>query len=466
MDDPERSQFVQQFESSSFNSSIPDKFQFARLSNATNYTYADVGDSNTVELAMKANILAGIFATDPFGDWSVPNYYCPSGNCTWIGHSSLGICSKCADLSSQLSITCNTKNKTYGCDVTLPNGFALGGPERSRQHLLAASTDNSPLVYGNYSAPLAVIQVIAAYDTLPVNTSASINAIECAIIPCVINYTESYLYSSPYNNQDGFLGVPFFEIVESVNDNYSFSTSASPWNGPIISTRAGGDQDIDFQISQPAYLTLSHYLQALFNGYVTTNGISKLYESDNKTRPVQGDVTDVMQSLYTPFNGGCYDIFSHPINDSAACSIQYAAWAMTTAVRNNYWNSSALGLNTYFTVGNTTSPELILIVSWPWIIPIGLLWVFCALFSLYTIWRTHRAGINGMALNPLTFLFLSLEVNGQPVPPWWRSGSEMEKVAAHLPVRLKVTDRKASLVQGPSPNRGVIQNPDAGSSTK
>jgi hypothetical protein len=266
MDDPDRIQLVQQLDSNSFNGNIPAKFQFARLSNSTNYTYSDPVNANTVDIAMKANIWAGLFATDSFGDWTVPNYYCPSGNCTWTGHSSLGICSKCADISSHLNKTCDAHssdlNNATGCDIILPNGFAIGGPEGSRRHLLAASTDYTPLVYSNYSTPLAVIQVIAAYNSTFVSTSTPINATECVLTPCVINYNTSYLWSLPDMNTDGLLGVPFFETVESINDNYSFSTSAFPWNGPILQISPGGDQDINYQISQPTYSTLSSYLQA------------------------------------------------------------------------------------------------------------------------------------------------------------------------------------------------------------
>jgi hypothetical protein len=465
MNDPERGQLLSQLEKdNSFNGPIPTNFQFARLSNSTNYTSNDPGNANTVDTDMKANIWAGLFATDPFGDWSIPNYYCTSGNCTWSEHSSLGICSKCADISSKLNKTCNAHasdlNNATGCDVALPNGFNLGGPEGSRRNLLAASTDYSPLVYNNYSRPLSIIQVIAAYNTLFVNTSTHINATECVLTPCVINYNISYLWTSPTSRVDGFFGIPFWEIVESTNDNYSFSTSAPPWNGPTLQIGADDNQRINYQMSQPSYSTLSYYLQALFNGYVITNGTSVSYQSDNKTRPVPGDAADAMQALYAPIES-CSDIFFNPIYDPASCTIQWGAWAMTTVIRNTYWQD--LGLNTYFTAGETYLPLQLVRVSWPWIIPIGLLWMFCVILSVYTMWKIRRVGIHGMALNPLTFLFLNLEDNGDPIPPWWHSGDEMKKVAAQLPVRLKVTDRKASLVQAQSPNKSVIRASEVGS---
>src|ERR1051326_5280549 len=150
---------------------------------------------------MKANIWAGLYETDQVGAWSVPSYYCSTLNCTWAGYSSLGICSRCADISSQLNWTCEPHladlNNDTGCDISLPNGLALGGPEGRRDHVFASGTGYPPLVYGNYTEPLATIHSIATYGDLFVDSSSAVNASECVLVPCVIRYNYSVLISSP-----------------------------------------------------------------------------------------------------------------------------------------------------------------------------------------------------------------------------------------------------------------------------
>jgi hypothetical protein len=80
----------------------------------------------------------------------------------------------------------------------LPNGFSLGGPEGRRNHPLAASTDYAPMVYGNYTASLTVVQAIGRNDdTLFVNQSTPMIAFECILIPCIIDYNLSLVVNAP-----------------------------------------------------------------------------------------------------------------------------------------------------------------------------------------------------------------------------------------------------------------------------
>jgi hypothetical protein len=401
---------------------------------------------------MRASLWAGIYSTDPFGDFSIPQYYCASGNCTWNEYSSLGICNKCSDISKKLTISCNSHasdlNNVTGCDISLPNGFALGGPEGRRNHVLAASTSFAPLVYGNYSAPLAIIQTIAGYNTLFVNKSTSINASECVITPCIINYNQSILSTTPDLATYGYNGIPFYEYVDSIIDNYSFNVSAFPWNGPNL--KLTGDtakgRPSAYQMSEPDFTALKYYLQSVFSGYVITDGTSLSYSGDNVTRPVSTNSADAMQALYLPFPYGCYDRFGNTMYDSAVCTIEMASWAMTTNIRSNLFNST--DFNTNFAIGQTLLPISIIDVSWLWIIPVIALWLFCTILALATLWRSHRAGVQGMALNPLTFIFLNLE-NQHPLPEWWKSENARKELAEQTQVRLSFKNHKASLVQAP-----------------
>ena len=380
---------------------------------------------------------------------AVPQYYCATGNCTWGGYPSLGVCSKCADISHMLNKTCTPSpsdlNNQTGCDIKLPNGFTLGGAAGSRNHLLAASTDYPPLVYGNYTDPLVVVQTISSYDTLFVSSNTPVTSWECVLTPCVNVYDYSEVYSSPQDSQSGYNAVPYDEMVSYIQDNYTFSTSAFPWNGPTIEHWLHSDQTLTtYQFSQPAYLALKNYLLALFNGFVTTDGKAMSYTSDNKTRPVQVNTADVMQALSTDLNY-CYDVFQNPIYDPAVCSIQNAALAMTVVVRDNYFNYS--DFSTYFRVGQTYSPKPTVAVAWPWIIPVCTFWVLGLVLTLGTLWKAYRRNISTLPLDPLTFIFLNVEREG-PEEEWWRSDEMQHEVAERTQVRLRVRDHRVSFVPG------------------
>lgn len=54
-----------------------------------------------------------------WGIWSEDNLFqanCPSGNCTWPVFRSIGVCSKCADITTSLALNCHKEpreNETY-----------------------------------------------------------------------------------------------------------------------------------------------------------------------------------------------------------------------------------------------------------------------------------------------------------------------------------------------------------------
>jgi hypothetical protein len=310
---------------------------------------------------------------------------------------------------------------------------------------MAVSTAYQPLVYDNYSDPLAIIQSIGAYDTLFVNSSTPINASECVLFPCVLNYNVSLTWDAPELSKSGFNGVPYFELVDSINDAYTFNTSASPWNGPTINTRSDGTRNNPtvYRMSQPAYLTLKYYLTSLFNGFVTSDGKNLLYSSDNQTRPVSASAEDAMQAMYATQN--CIDVFGNSIWDPVMCSITNAAVAMTKSIRDESFNFQNFSI--YSATGVTLFPKPTVIVAWLWIVPVIAIWLLSAILLVGTIWKTRRADIMGMGLNPLALIFLGFEGDKmqEAVKEWWNSGKLVKK-AEQTNARLMFTDGKALLV--------------------
>jgi hypothetical protein len=414
---------------------------------------------------MKGYLWAALYASDSNADWATPSFHCDTGNCTWYGYQSLGVCSRCADISSQLQKSCtpapaDLTNTTTGCDILLPNGFGLGGPTRNRTNLMAMSTDFGPLVYGNYSNPLAVIQAIGAYDdTRFVNSSSQVNASECVLFPCVILYNTAVSYNSPTAASVGQNSVEFFEVAERIYDEFTLTP-----DGPTITTPANPkinnslivvpenpeiNNPTTYKMSQPAYLALKNYLTSLFNGYAVTDGQNVTFHADNKTRAVVTNNADAMESVFQPVGGAyCPDIFGTMTNDPAICSLHSASIAMTNVIRGQA--PGQFNFSIYQATGITWYPQPMVIVGWLWIIPVLFLWLLSVVLLAGTVWKTKKVGVHkAMGLNPLALLFLGVEEDEEEKARghYWHSNDEVKKKAERMTVRLSLVGKKAALVQ-------------------
>jgi hypothetical protein len=398
---------------------------------------------------MKSNIWAAIYADDPYGNWAIPSYFCSSGNCTWSSYTSLGVCARCADLTSQLLRTCTSKPGidpagVTGCDVSLPNGFSLGGTEDSRYNLMAMNTSTSPLVYTNYSSPIAIVQSITAYDTFFVNASTPINASECALVPCVLSYDYSSVYELPGYAKNGFNGVAFNEYAAQIWDNYSFDTSQPfPNNGPVINAPVDGQglSYTSYSIGHDAYLGLMYYIEALFNGFVSSDGNHSLfYNSDNRTQKVRASSEDAMQATYQAPTY-CADVYGNVITDWNMCTLSMLSIGMTTIMRNSVFN-----LTTPLAVGQTYVNRSTIVVAWLWIFPLVVLWLMSLIVLIGTVLKTRRSGVRTWRGDPLALVFLNLgNQELQDMSGYGLTDEGLLKKAQSLQVQLHLTDNKAEL---------------------
>ena len=81
-------------------------------------TYANDTDLGTFELNlyMKGAVYSGIYNPQPPG--SGLEYSCSSGNCTWDIYDTVGVCSTCPNVSSQLTPNCSqVHQRVYSYDV-------------------------------------------------------------------------------------------------------------------------------------------------------------------------------------------------------------------------------------------------------------------------------------------------------------------------------------------------------------
>lgn len=398
---------------------------------------------------MKGNILASLFSTDLSGSWAIPNYYCANGNCTWNNYTSLGICSRCSNVTANLTKNCSQSassglSDTQGCSISLSNGFSLGGSANSQSHLMAVGTEFQPLVYWNYSAPLAIIQSITVYNTLFVNASTIFNASECALIPCVISYKGASTIHSPYLEEAGYSGILFYEVANEIWDNFTFDTSATaPWNGPTTLLPALGSSP--FRISNDTFTGLKSYLDALLNGFVTVDDNKVIqFTSDEKTRGVVAGTADAMQAIYQN-SGPCSDMFGNRFWDLNQCAAMSMSFAMTKAIRDNSFDIE--NFSSSYVGGVTWVAEQIVLVQWLWLLPIVCLWLFTVLLFILTIRKTSRANLRVWGLNSLALMFISFSGSElDTVMEYDLSTEGLQKRAEKIHVKLELVGNRACFV--------------------
>ena len=175
---------------------------------------------------LKANVYNALFNSDPTHSWAIPQYTCPTGNCTWDPVATLGIRTVCSNISSQLKTTCsyNTTTLTENCTVALNSlsvyyetytpgvemtdfGYLMavgtdmdsaGAPTIT--YILASGTNNSPEMGGD--------------EILNVSNNTQWIATECSLEPAVLSFQASV-------TEGVYSEIQLAEWTNSTDDNTS-----------------------------------------------------------------------------------------------------------------------------------------------------------------------------------------------------------------------------------------------------
>ncbi|KAK6438419.1 hypothetical protein LTR95_005389, partial [Oleoguttula sp. CCFEE 5521] len=101
---------------------------------AVKYPYPNATISSTqnwISTPVTLSIVAQAAVDAPWtGATSLPKYTCSSANCTWVRFETLGVCSKCIDVSAQVQQKCTDPSQSP-CDVQFPSGNTVGGLDGS-----------------------------------------------------------------------------------------------------------------------------------------------------------------------------------------------------------------------------------------------------------------------------------------------------------------------------------------------
>lgn len=401
---------------------------------------------------MARNVIDALYNLDASESWAAPYYLCTSSNCTWDALASIGAEALCADITDRLEKNCtyepgrDADPSTPGCIVSLPNGFSLGGPSNLPGAVMNINSSvGQPLVYTNYSRPLALIQSIAAFDAYRVNSSSPLVASECVIVPAVRRYTSQVINSKAFV-LSGYTESFYTEQTLSYHDNYTLDAENGLWTlGPIP------DDGRTFAISDASHKALNRFLAGALNGTVLSVDRSSYAYMNDKAR-------DALQSIHAGtgnrYCGPGYANSEQPY-DAVACAVNRAARAVSKTMRDVNWDHRVVADSHFINVvraaglvqGSGVSSYNHVQVVWYWIsLPVAL-WLLSVVILLGTAWKSRRAGVSVWRTSPLAMVFMGME--GRLDEKVKRSGKTekgLSDTAGELQVRLRVHDDRPMFV--------------------
>ena len=438
----------------------------------------------------KSSIIAGCTATSGF---DVPPYFCPSGDCTWSGTVTLGVCSRCADVSSLVAMSHTRANSSRtgskeSYNFTLPNGFGLdtsagltGIPAMNVTMNDAHKTNFNAMVFGNYTRPIALIHAIYAdlpntFDPAdPIHSNTRMYAHECVLIPCVQRYNTSVGTS---RDSQGSATTSFFQdIITDEFDTYDFIPSSSL---PAGGTPPGAYLNPnDEQYGNETYF-MADTTMNLATTYLTSlvPGIMEFTESrvyayvtspDGPTKEdsffIQAtfgaspsDICD--RSKYSKVKGETFPI---------PCAVENIATGMTVAMRRERLGDvlesvgklsrspltnetlAAIKTSPSISYGKTMVSKTYISVTWYWLALPLLLWVLAVVMLMGTVWKTRKAGIRTWRTSTLAPFFLGMGIGveqKEKIEQHPMTAEGLERKAQEVKVQLHLTEQDARLVSG------------------
>lgn len=319
-----------------------------------------------MSLSMKAAIQRGMMDASANISTFFVDSRCPTGNCTWpidkSYYTSLSVCGRCADVSSQLTVTENDGV----ANISLPNNVALQyTPSSTRDGLIAMTVNTTSdlvdllvdsLEYTEWSWPLVdVFTIIPQYGDKYNERLMGSFASECILQFCVQNFSASSINGT-------FVEKPLDNPVY-LNGTYNFNVE---------------DAGTNYTLEYETFKALYAYFDDSFDKVVQqSNGLS--------ASPQWPD--DTSQSIFYWTNSSADHLPTRMFEDIAA--------SMSLNVR------SASNLSQ---AGYATWQISVVSVRWPWMtLPLVIL-VLVGLFLIGIVIATKRARLEPWKTSSLAVL--------------------------------------------------------------
>jgi hypothetical protein len=285
---------------------------------------------------------------------------CSSGNCTWERFTTLAFCSRCANVTGDLTEycppgapSCGNTNLSSIHQFKLPGGFLFTGVPidgswitvNSSFDRIAAANDDGFVVAGIKDPMFAFARLLTNHVEDPrIYTN---DATACAMYPCLRTYDVSVsfgrlasqeLYNMTWYNESGY-------SVENIDD---LPVILKP---PENFTKAlGHNASTEYSISNPSFFSTAAYLKGIFIG-------GRLADSSlEQEAQVASDYTTTnIDLLDTIMDSGDLNALTQGLTDS-----------MTLFLRNS---SDTSGLNrTTHAIGTAWGNQAFVHVRWPWLV--------------------------------------------------------------------------------------------------
>ena len=386
---------------------------------------------------LKANVYAALLNLDAAAAWSVPQYNCASGNCTWEPIDFLSAGYYCTDLTSNLELYCNESDRkvSFGglateCEVSLPRGphLRFSRTPFTGGTIFTMATKIGHGLAGPYSAnenekfPLAKTRYIRAMDVnvkagpmnIHLSNSTKWTAKECVLYPGVrrvstrvSNGKYNDLEHDIYDEKTGrsvkiWSAWQNFFNYKVVDDALFVGLQPPPWpeNSNSRNRTTMGLFLHATYATQLLFEQLFHGSVAQFSdnlGFFTGIGNEAQRAMSSASA---GAAQDVLEAIVYRNLVGC-----EPDRDPVECAMENTAKALTKSFRDAAYVQHGYE-KANMTIGNTLVDETRVTIQWPWLIVPVLVWLLSVGLWSTTVWRTWKRDIPMWRNNPLPLLLL------------------------------------------------------------
>lgn len=425
-------------------------------------------------------------------EWISPPSTCITGNCAWEDYYTLAICETCTDLTKELIKNCEPDPERDeglpqpGCDISLPNGFSLGGSSKSRRNVVMVNTTDSPLG-GDYSNPIAIVQSIMAFDpkhdasknvsspipVYSVTADSIFSARECALQACVQKQFYDIFKASEFDNEEKDKDAEYYLTI----DDEIWDTSTIEDDGTVYVDFDMSDMDLpeslkkayanqEFFIANASFEAMKSYVKATINGYVSTKsgnstefsyiGGESATGDAKETKAASNSIRRIFENTVKRTWTGFICDETKPRYNDMECAMTNLAAAITTGMKVAAWESVE---DPRYLTGTTLRPIQKCTAHWQYISAPIAVWLLSLALLIGTIWKTRRARIKAWRTSPLAILLLSLDSEDLAhLRDWQNYGDDgLRDLATKLRLRLKIDERGPRFVRAESPERDAAE---------
>ncbi|KAK4182743.1 hypothetical protein QBC35DRAFT_395373, partial [Podospora australis] len=346
--------------------------------------------------------------TAPNNDVNIPMFFCSTGNCTWGPIATLGFCSQCADITSQIDLACKTSELvskresriSQTCKAVLRGGTAglsLIGTDTTFETLMHVTQ-----VGGNEGLRYHSIRMLPPYNMTsavrrPV-TLANFGATECTLSPCVLS-----LQASVRNGIYSEMILDTFTEPPPSDSTWIKHKLQPPWDlergiDPKANLSFGLSSELQDDWQGSGFLLRNTTIPGWARTRDGHTGIDFGVDNKNSNGPVPGYI---FNANYPP--SAC----NSPNGDTFACAMRSIAAALTKTVRNAGVVTNGTGLGDEFLVrGRAQSSATFVRVEWHWIALPCAVWILGLFAWVSVAVQTHRMSLPTWRDNFLPLFFL------------------------------------------------------------